>query len=379
MSGQADTVETTSITGREPRLSSSYGKQGQRRLSLRGLATMLNALPPEAVSLPVVAEALRSDAFYVRYSAAHLLARRGDRDARIMMQDVLSNGAAPARASVARHLYGFSWFAAEPLIRQALADPDRRVREGVMYALADLEELSAYQLMAEVLQDEEDDVRMAAAWGLRDCQDPAAVPALAAVLLAADPEVRVKGLEALGANGTPHAIPVVRRAIDDPDPDVAYAATLSLLELAGETCLRDLCEIVRRANSSAALSCEQILRGFFHATLYLKIDVGQSQAADAVIDTLETCLSNDLPGVRVGAVWPLAWMKHQRAPDVIRRAYYGEADGPSKAQIMRIAVSLMSEAGEELLQDGLHSDDNRLREVAEQIASEFAQRRPPAA
>src|SRR5688572_21741621 len=66
-------VETTNITGREPRLSLSHTKRGQRRLSLRGLATALNALPPEAVSLPVIAEALRSDAFYVRYSAAKML------------------------------------------------------------------------------------------------------------------------------------------------------------------------------------------------------------------------------------------------------------------------------------------------------------------
>jgi HEAT repeat protein len=364
----------TLITGREPRLSSSHGKRGQRRLSLHGLATMLNALPPEAVALPVVAEALRSDAFYVRYSAAKLLARRGDRDARMLMQEVLTNGAAPARASVARHLYGYSWYSAEPLVRLALADLDRRVRESVMYALCDLRVLNAYQLIADVLQDEEDDVRMAAAWGLRDCQDPAAVAALEAVMLADDPEVRVKALEGLGANGTPAAIPVVHKAIDDPHPDVAYAATLSLLELAGESCLPELCVSVQRSSSRSAILCQHILRGFFHATNYLKIDIGQSPSARVVIDTLDACLNHDAPQIRVGAFWLLAWIRHERAPDIVRWAYQREADGDTRAHMLRIAVSLLSEAGEELLQDALHSADSQLRDAAELIVRERAQR-----
>ncbi len=361
----------TAITGREPRLSASYGKQGQRRLSLRSLGTVLNVLPPESVSLPVVAEALRSDAFYVRYSAAKLLARRGDREARILMQEVLNTGAAPVRASVARHLYGFSWFSAEPLIRQALADPDRRVREGAIYALCDLHDLNAYRLAAEALQDEEDDVRMAAAWGLRDDQDPAAVPVLEAALLADDPEVRVKALESLGANSTPEAIPVVRRSVEDDDPDVAYAATLSLLELAGETCLRELCEIVRRKRGTA---CQYILRGFFHATNYLKIDIGKSEAAEDVIDTLEATLRDETPEAREGAIWLLAWMQHERTPEIVKHTYRIETDARLKAHIVRIAASLMPETlGEELLQDGLHSDDEQVRQEAEQVARERAQ------
>ena len=52
------------------------------------------------------------------------LRRRGDRDARLIMQEVLTRGEPRPRASVARQLYGFSWFAAEPLLRQALQDPD---------------------------------------------------------------------------------------------------------------------------------------------------------------------------------------------------------------------------------------------------------------
>src|SRR5512140_3007899 len=98
---------TTVLTGREPRLSVSYGKSGQQRLSLRGLATMLNILPPHAIALEVTAEALRSEAFYVRYSAGQVLAKRADRDARLVLQYALNDKSAPTRASAARHLYAF--------------------------------------------------------------------------------------------------------------------------------------------------------------------------------------------------------------------------------------------------------------------------------
>ena len=150
---------TQKITGREPRLSILAGGRGTQKLSLRRLATMLNVLPPEAISLDAAAEMIKSEEFYVRYNAAKLLSRRADREARLIMQDALSNGEAPTRASVARHLYGFSWFAAEPMIRQALHDKDQRVREMAIYALCDLRELNAYQLMTEVLKVASDDLR----------------------------------------------------------------------------------------------------------------------------------------------------------------------------------------------------------------------------
>src|SRR5262249_32484045 len=149
------------------------------------------------------------------------------------LEDVMLSGNSRSRASAARHLYGFSWFSIEPLVRKALADGDVRVREGVMYALCDMRHVSAYQCIAEALQREADSVRAAVAWGLRDCQDPEAVPALEAVLLALEFDVRVKGLEALGANGTPGAKRVILQALHtDLDIDVVYAATLSLLEVA---------------------------------------------------------------------------------------------------------------------------------------------------
>jgi hypothetical protein len=357
------TTQST-ISGREPRLSTSYGKQGQRRLNIMGLANMLNLLPASAISLGALEEALRSEAFYVRYGSAKKLAERGDRDSRLVMQKVLTEGETQSRASVARHLYGFSWFAAEPLIKQALADEDHRVREAAVYALCDLRELAAYQLMTEILPKENDDVKMAAAWGLRDCQDPAAVPVLEIVIQADDPEVRIKGLEALGQTEIPAAMPIVREAMNDPEPDVKYAATLSLLELAGESWLQELSGIIGRAKGQ---TLQQILRGFFHATNYLKIDVGGTKAADMMIDSLETALFDELPEARMSVIWPLAWMRHDRMPGILKQAYYREQDSEVKAHVVRVAVGLMSEVSEELLEDALKSKDEQVKAVADKI------------
>ena len=365
-------VEASSaqLTGREPRLASASASGGQQRLSLRRLATMVNILPPDAISLEAAAEMLRNDEFFVRYNAAKMLGRRGDRAARLLVEEALSKGAAPTRASVARHLYGFSWFSAEPLIRMALSDDDPRVREGAIY---DLRELNAFQLMIEALADETDDVRGAAAFGLRDCQDAAAVPVLKTVLMADDPEVRIKALEALGTNDTPQARPVVREAMNDPDPEVKYAATLSLLELAGEGWLQELSGIIGR---TSGVTLQQVLRGFFHATNYLKIDVAHSSAADLLIDALETALLDDLPETRVAVIWPLAWMRHERTPRVLRQAYFREADSTVKAQMVHVIANLMrdntgagdgAQVADLILQDALGSADDIVQNAALKI------------
>ena len=362
--GVVDPMPDARITGREPRLSPS-SRSGRRRLSVRGLATMLNLLPPEAISLEAAAAALRSKDFFVRYNAARLLGRRGDRDARLILHDTLSNAGAPTRASAARVLHHFSWFTAEPIVHQALRDPDSRVREAAVYALCDMHDLNAYHLLAYALRDEEDNVCAAAAWGLRACRDPAAVPVLEVVVThAVDPDVRVRALEALGANGAPAARPVARRLVDDPDPDVKYAATLSWIELAGEACLAELADVIRGESGAAR---EPILRAFFHATNYLAIDVVRSPEFELLLDALAVAVEDPLPAARMAAAWPLAWLPHERAPTLLRQAYERERDAEVKAHFVRVAVGLMSPAGGLILRDALGSPDEIVRQAAELI------------
>jgi hypothetical protein len=379
-------MTTSQITGREPRLAAGYTKKGEHRLSLRRLGTMLNLLPPDRVSLDALAAAVQNDEFFVRFNAARMLAKRGDRDARLIIQQTLETGEAPSRASVARHLYGFTWFAAEALIRQAMKDSDYRVREAAVYALCDLRELNAYQLLVDVLKNEDDQVREAAAWGLRDCQDSAAVPVLEVVLEAKDPDVRVKALEALGANDTPEAIPVVRNAMNDPEPDVKYAAVLSLLELAGERWLDELSGIIGR---TSGVTLQQVLRGFFHATNYLKIDVGRTKAADLMIDALETALLDDMPEVRRAVIWPLAWMRHERTPIILRKSYNLEQNSDVKAEIVRISNSLMAQnaggtaaerdVAEFILHDALTHSDAKVQAAAVEVQQSRERIKAPAA
>lgn len=361
------------ITGREPRLASGYVKKGERRLSLRRFATMLNMLPPEAVSLDALAAAVHNDEFFVRYNAAKMLGRRADRDSRKIIEDTLTNGEPPSRASVARHLYGFTWFSAEPLLRQSIKDDDYRVREAAIYALCDMREYNAYQLMVEVLKNEDDQVREAATFGLRDSKDSAAVPVLEVCMKAKDADVRIKALEALGQNDTPEAKPVVREGMNDPDPAVKYAAVLSLLELSGEEWLQELSGIIGRTHG---VTLQQVLRGFFHATNYLKIDVGKSKAADLMIDALETALMDDMPEVRQAVIWPLSWMAHTRTPGILRRTWNLEQDSTVKAEIVRITTSLMSEnagasdearkVADDILTDATKSTDPEVKSAAEQ-------------
>ena len=231
--------------------------------------------------------------------------------------------------------------------------------------------------MLEELEGEEDNVLQAAAWGLRDTQDSAAIPVLELVLNnAGDPDVRVKALEALGQSDTPEAKPIVRNAMNDPEPEVKYAATLSLLELSGESWLNELSGIIGRTKGE---TLRQVLRGFFHATNYLKIDVSQSAAADMLIDALETALLDEMPKTREAVIWPLAWMRHQRTPSIIRRTYHMETDPKVKAHIVKVATSLMTvesggteeseQVSQELLNDALASDESEVRFAAEEIVN----------
>ncbi len=359
------------ITGREPRLSSSYTQQGKRSLTVGRLAQLLEVLPPKSVSPDVAAEALRSESFYVRYAAARLLNKRGDRASRLVMQKILAEGNARSRASVARYLYGFSWFAIEPLIQQALRDEDPRVREAAMYALSDARELNAFELMTRVLQHEVDSVREAAAWGLRECQDPAAIPVLEAVLLADDPDVRVKALEVLGTNGMTKALPIIRRSLDDSDSEVQYAATLSLLEVAGSDCLPELATMIQNNNGQRR---QAVLKGFFHATNYLKINIEQHEAGEAIINALEAAINDPLPQAREAAIWPLAWIHHPRTAEILRDAFQRENDCNTQVQFVRITNSLMSQAVKDILQSALVSQNDDVREAAEQIAASRQQR-----
>ncbi|MEO1644732.1 MAG: HEAT repeat domain-containing protein, partial [Chloroflexota bacterium] len=167
-------------------------------------------------------------------------------------------------------------------------------------------------------------------------------------------------LDALGICGAPEGIPVVRDAINDPDPDVKYAAVLSLFELAGVDALDDVL-LILDAHTGATLA--QILRAFFHATNYLKIDIIQDNP-DRLLNVLDHAFKDTNPVTRMMAVYPLAWTRHEKATSRLMHAYNTETDSTVKAHIVRVSANLMSEVGEEMLEDAKQSTDAMVRETA---------------
>jgi hypothetical protein len=115
---------------------------------------------------------------------------------------------------------------------------------------------------------------------------------------------------------------------------------------------------------------EQVLRAFFHATNYLKINVAKSKASELMIDALETALLDESAGVRMAAVWPLAWMRHERTSSILKKTYRFELDSDVKAHVVRVSAGLMSVASEEILQDALSSKEGAVQKAAQKIMDE---------
>lgn len=355
------------LTGREPRI--AHSKRPTRRLSLRRLGNMLNFLSPDNVSLDALQQMIYSNNHLVRYKGAKLLAHHNTREARILIEQMLQENQPRVRASITRHLYALSWYVAEPLLKTALQDADARVRESAVYALCGMGTLNAYQCLLSALQyQNEDDAMLAAAvYGLRDTYDSGAVPVLAQVLQATDPDTRIKALDALGICGAPEGIAIVRGALNDPDSDVRYAAVLSLFELMGYAALK---EVLALCQGTQGDNLAGILRAFFHATNYLKLDVIHSETADDWLHTLQNALRDDSPAARKAAIYPLAWLRHPQTPELLTHAYETESNSEVKAHIVRVAANLMSDAGEAILSTAIDSDDYIVRDAALFIISE---------
>ncbi|NUM44292.1 MAG: HEAT repeat domain-containing protein [Anaerolineales bacterium] len=336
---------------------------------LKGLAKkMFGFLPQSALSANTLGEALLSEDALVRFEAAKTLTERGDRESRLMIEEVLARGTPPQRASVVWHLGRTTWFTAEPLLRRALDDADPRVREAAVFALCKMRQPEAYKLVMEILEKGNDPARMSAVWGLSTHPDASAVPVLELALQAENPEIRVQVLEVLGATAAPEALPAVRRAVDDPDLDVKYAATLSWVELADESCFEDLAQVLLTTSGQAR---RMILRGFFHATNYLGMNVAGSASLETLLAALEAALTDELPETRSNASLPLAWVRHPRAEQMLIEAFHRERDSDVRAHMLSNAVHLMSPVGARLMAEALAGEDVLVRQTAEYLRKTF--------
>lgn len=363
------------ITGREPRISAQYQHRAKTawRLAARNVAHMLRILPDDAITLETIEAALNNHDFLVRSSAAKRLVDRSDRQARLVLQRVLDHGTGPARANIARHLHGLTWFSAQPMLEQAFSDDDYRVREGAAYSLCTMGSLEAYQFLIDKLQDETNDQVLGAPameWGLHGKHDPLAVEVLKMSLKSGDAEIRAKAMEAFSTTETRAAIEPVRdMMLNDPDEHVVYHAALSYVELLESECVEDFAQWFTTISDPDRLKA--MLRGFFHATNYRHVNVSGSTHIDALIDALQVVMQHDSTKVRWQGIWCLAWMKSDRTPAIIESLYHAEADMELKAHFLNVAVNLMSQDSDKLLEDALASDEERLRREALQLVENF--------
>ena len=341
---------------------------GGSRLSLRNLGSALNLLPASHASVEVLAASLRSADPLVRFQAAELLSRRADREARLALEDILARGTPPQRAASAQHLYHFSWFTARGLFERALADPDGRVHEAALFALCKMRAPEAGRLAVAALRspDATDGMRRAAISGATGHPDAGSVPVLEQALATVNREIREEALEVLGATGAAQAIPLVRRALDDPDPDIKYAATLSWLELAGDSCLPELADLLESARCEARRA---ILRGFFHATNYTGLNLFLSPHVDTLLSALEMSLADELPQTRIAAALPLAWIRHPRAAELLLGAFRAEPDADARAHMLSNAVNLSSPAAGALLDASVSDPMLLVRQTGEYLRS----------
>ena len=89
-----------------------------------------------------------------------------------------------------------------------------------------------------------------------------------------------------------------------------------------------------------------------------------------MLDALETALLDSMKEVRMAVIWPLSWMRHERTPAILKRAYTIENDSEVKAHIVRVSAGLMSKASEDILADALKSSDPLVKAIADQIMAD---------
>lgn len=339
---------------------------GGFKLSLRNLASALHLLPPSQVSDQALAAALRSSNPLVRFNAAEILGKRGDREARLVMEDVLTNGAPAQRASAAQHIHRFSWFTAEGLFKQALQDTDPRVREGAVFGLCKMRVPEAYRLVLESLRQPSasDALRRAALWGASSRPDAGSVPMLDEIIATSAPDIREQALEVLGATGATSGIAVARRAVDDAGLTTKYAAVFSWVELAGEACFAEIATVITQTQGEAR---DAVLRGFFHGLNYIGADASAHPAADQLAAAFALSLSDAIPQTRISAARALAWLRRPAAEQALQAGFSAETDSNVKAHMLRVAVNLSSPIATELLQAAANDAEPLVRQTAEHL------------
>jgi HEAT repeat protein len=196
---------------------------------------------------------------------------------------------------------------------------------------------------------------MSAVWGLQSYPDRGAVPLLGLILKTENVEIQAAALEVLGLCGSMDAISLVRDAVLSPHADVQYAATLSWVELAQSACFEEIAEIIKTVNGK---NLYPILRGLFHASNYMGIEVDENiLGGEKLLLAVERATKDELPAVRLMASMILSSSHQDRAGEILLGAFRAERDSNTGAHILNNAVNLMSPVAELMLNDAVKSTD----------------------
>lgn len=164
----------------------------------------------------------------VRHCAARALGRIGDPAAAPRLLAALG-GTHPIPMSVVAHALLQLKGQVTPAVRDAIKDPDRRVREVAVEVLG---RTGAYEalpdLLATVVEDESAEVRIHTVGALTRLGMPQAAPLLQEATHAPEPRLRAAAARALGELGDPRSAPRLTAMLADPDTDVAREAAQAL-------------------------------------------------------------------------------------------------------------------------------------------------------
>jgi hypothetical protein len=86
----------------------------------------------------------------------------------------------------------------------------------------------------------------------------------------------------------------------------------------------------------------------FHAGNYTRVDFGSSNHIDDLFEALEIVLGDQDAAVRLSAIWPLAWLQHPKATELLIQACQAVENQPLHTEIASIIKSLDSPAAKML-------------------------------
>ncbi len=171
---------------------------------------------------------------YLREQATVRMAQKGFGVAQALIS-ILSDGAKPGLAAIAKILGRIRDRRAIPVLVGAMKQGDEDLRMAAVWALAQFREPEVLQALAGDLERHHPTVQGYIAFILGSWRDPTVLPVLAKLLKHNHREVAFQAACALREMGDPAAIPALRRAGRRPDPVVRAAALQALRHLGGST------------------------------------------------------------------------------------------------------------------------------------------------